>query len=169
MKTPIRKLTLCALLCSCALVLSYFEAQLPSSFIPLPGVKLGLSNIVTLFALYSLGAAPASAILFCRCLLSSAFGGGITAFAFSVCGGAFAILFMWLAKKSNLFSIFGVSLAGAAAHGIGQILAACIMLNSLSAIFYLPLLLLSSLVTGAVIAFIAGFLLERIPEKMYKI
>lgn len=168
MKIPIRRLTLCAFLCAVALALSFFESQLPSSLIPLPGVKLGLSNIVTLFALYSLGLKPAAGIVFCRCILSSFFGGGISALAFSLFGGAFAIFFMWLAMKCGLFSIFGVSLAGAAAHGIGQIVAACIMLGSLSAIFYLPILLFASLITGAVIAFITAFLLRRIPKKMYK-
>ncbi len=168
MKLPIRRLTLCAFLCSCALVLSYFESQLPSSLIPLPGVKLGLSNIVTLFAVYTLGAKPSAAIVFCRCILASLFGGGVSALAFSLFGGAFAVFFMWLAKKSNLFSIFGVSLAGASAHGIGQIIAACIMLGSFSAIFYLPFLLFASLLTGSVIALITGFLLQRIPPKMYK-
>ena len=168
MKLPIRRLTLCAFLCSCALVLSYFEAQLPSSLIPLPGVKLGLSNIVTLFALYALGAKLAAGIVFCRCILASFFGGGISALAFSLFGGAFAIFFMWLTKKSNLFSIFGVSLAGASAHGIGQIIAACLMLGTFSAIFYLPFLLLASILTGSIIAFISTFLLNRIPEKMYK-
>lgn len=168
MKIQIRRLTLCAFLCAVALALSFFESQLPSALIPLPGVKLGLSNIVTLFALYALGMRPAASIVFCRCILASFFGGGISALAFSLFGGAFAIFFMWLAKKSDIFSIFGVSLAGAAAHGIGQIIAACIMLGSLSAIFYLPILLFASIITGALIAFITSFLLRRIPEKMYK-
>ncbi len=168
MKLPIRRLTLCAFLCSCALVLSYFESQLPSSLIPLPGVKLGLSNIVTLFAVYTLGAKPSAAIVFCRCILASLFGGGVSALAFSLSGGAFAIFFMWLAKKSNLFSIFGVSIAGAAAHGIGQIVAACIMLGTFSAIFYLPFLLFSSLITGTIIGLISQFLIIRIPKDMYK-
>lgn len=168
MKIPIRRLMLCALLCAVALVLSFFESALPTSFVPLPGIKLGLSNIVTLFALFTLGVRPCAGIVFCRCILSSVFGGGISALAFSLFGGAFAIFFMWLAKKSNLFSIFGVSIAGAAAHGIGQIVAACIMLGTFSAIFYLPFLLFSSLITGTIIGLISQFLIIRIPKDMYK-
>lgn len=164
MKLSPRDISLYAALIAVALALSMLEAQLP---IPLPGVKLGLANAVTLFALYSLGASPAAVILFCRCILASAFGGGITSLVFSLFGGAAAFAVMLLVKRIKVFSIYGVSIAGAAAHGAGQIFAACIMLGTLSAIYYLPFLLISAVFTGAITAFISQILISRL-KKMYK-
>lgn len=164
MKFSPRDISLYAVLIAVALTLSVFEAQLP---IPLPGVKLGLANAVTLFALYSLGVTDAAVILFCRCTLASVFGGGITALVFSFFGGAAAFAVMWLVKRLKVFSIYGVSIAGAAAHGAGQIFAACIMLGTLSAIYHLPFLLVSATFTGAITAFISQILISRL-KKMYK-
>ncbi len=162
-----KKIALYSVLISFSVALSAFEAFIPTSFIPLPGVKLGLANIVTLFALYTLSPKALPVILVCRCIIISFFGGGITALLFSLFGGLFALGAMLLTKKSGFTSIYGVSIAGAAAHGIGQIFIACIMLMSLSTVFYLPLLLFSALITGTITAFITKTLLTRL-KFMYK-
>lgn len=167
MRLSVRNIALYAVLIAAALALSVFEAQLPTSFIPLPGVKLGLANTVTLFALYIFGTGPTAVILFCRCILASLFGGGITSLMFSICGGGAALCVMRCLKGCRAFSIYGISIAGAAAHGVGQILAAYVMLGSISPFFYLPFLLIASLFTGTLTAFISQILILRL-RKMYK-
>lgn len=144
-----KRLTLCAVLVALALALSYTERFIPLQLvIPLPGVKLGLANIVTLLALYLLGPRTAFAVLIPRCLLGAVFGGGITGLAFSLTGGLLAMAVMALAKKCALFSVYGVSVLGAAAHNVGQILAAMVLMNSVYIGAYLPYLLAVALFTG---------------------
>ena len=145
-----KRLTLCAVLIALALALSYTERFIPLQMVvPLPGVKLGLANIVTLVALYLLGPKEAFAILVPRCILGAVFGGGITGLLFSLTGGVLAMAVMILAKKVPIFSVYGVSILGAAAHNVGQILAAMVLMNSLHIGAYLSYLLVVALFTGA--------------------
>ena len=144
-----RRLTRCALLTALALGLSYIERFIPLQLlVPLPGIKLGLANTVTLAALVSMGYKNALAILVARCLLGGMFGGGLTGFLFSVIGGLLALAVMALARKIRLFSIYGVSILGAAAHNVGQIGAAMALMRSYYVAGYLPYLLLIAIVTG---------------------
>ena len=124
MKIKTRELTLCAVLAALALALSYMESFFPLALIvPLPGVKLGLANIVTLYALYAIGFPSALAILLVRCTLGALFAGNASALLFSLLGGLSALFVMALLSKSKKLSIFGVSIAGAAAHNCGQVCA----------------------------------------------
>ena len=133
MKWTAKNIALCAVLAALALGLSTLEGLFPISLlVPLPGVKLGLANIVTVFALYQLGAGAALAILLTRCLL-----GGLPK-----------------------LSVYGVSIGGAAAHNIGQMAAAVITLGSTMVLGYLPFLLAVSLFTGALTGFITALLLR---------
>ena len=158
MKMTTRQLTLCAVLAALALALSYIESFFPLTLlIPLPGVKLGLANIVTVFALYTLGAPMALCILLVRCTLGALFAGNASALIFSLLGGFSAMLVM-IALHKNRLSIFGVSIAGAAAHNCGQVAAAMLTLGSVAPLSYLPFLLLVSLFTGALSGFIAALL-----------
>ena len=144
-----RQLTLCAVLISSALVLSYMERFFPLQMaIPLPGIKLGLANIVSLIALFLLGGKQAYMILVIRCVLGSVFSGSITGLAFSLAGGSLSMLVMALARKLPFLSIYGVSILGAAAHNIGQICAAAVFMHSIYIGAYLPYLLLIAIVTG---------------------
>lgn len=144
-----RKLTLCAVLISLALTLSYMERFFPLQLaVPLPGVKLGLANIVSLVSLYLLGGRSAYIILALRCILGSAFGGGFTSLMFSLTGGTLAMLVMALSRKLPFLSIYGVSILGAAAHNIGQICAAMVLMHSVYIGAYLPYLLAVGLFTG---------------------
>lgn len=146
-----KQIALCALMTALALALSYTERFLPLQLlIPLPGVKLGLANIVTLVALYLLKTRHAFVILLLRCFLGAVFGGGITGLLMSLCGGILAMSTMALAKKSTLFSIYGVSILGAATHNVGQILAAMLLMQSVYVGAYLPYLLLVALLTGLI-------------------
>lgn len=143
-----KQLARSALLVAAALALSYLERFIPLNLmVPLPGVKLGLANIVTMFALYTLEKRQAFAILVLRCCLGSLFG-GLSGLAMSLTGGVLAFWTMVLAKKLPLFSVYGVSLLGAAAHNLGQVLAASVMMGSVYTFYYLPFLLLTALATG---------------------
>lgn len=155
MKT--KKIALSSMLIALSLVLSYTERFIPLQLVvPLPGVKLGLANVVTMFALYFLDERYAVGILLPRCFLGAMFGGGISGLAYSLMGGLLSLGVMALTKRVTLFSIYGVSVLGAAAHNVGQIGAAMLLLKSGYIISYLPFLLVmgvaAGLVTGAVAA-----------------
>ena len=159
MKIATKKIALCAVLTALALGLSTLENLFPISFlIPLPGVKLGLANIVTVFALYELGALPALLILIGRCFLGALFAGNFNALLFSLMGGLLAMLVMIGLKHLPALSLYGVSIGGAAAHNIGQICAAMINLGNTLVLGYLPLLLAVSLFTGALTGFVSSLL-----------
>ena len=144
-----KKIAFCAVMIAMALALSYAERFIPLQLvIPLPGIKLGLANVVTLVVLYRLKSRYAFAVLIPRCILGAVFGGGITGLMFSLTGGILALLTMTLAKKMPLFSLYGVSVLGAAAHNIGQILAAMVLLRSVYIGAYLPWLLIAAVATG---------------------
>ena len=144
-----KQLTLCAILICLALALSYVEHFIPLHLLfPLPGIKLGLANIVTLIALYLLGAKSAFAVLVLRCTLSAAFGGGVTSFLFSITGGLLAMAVMTAAQHVKKLSIYGVSILGAAFHNIGQILIAMLLMKSVYVAAYLPYLLGVAIFTG---------------------
>lgn len=159
-----KRIALNGLLIAVALVLSVAERWVPlTALVPIPGIKLGLANIVTLFALYFLRPADAWAILIARCLLTALVTGGMTSLLFSLAGGALALLTMQAAFRfaRRFLSITGISVAGASAHNIGQILAALLVLRSSAIVAYLPVLLASSCVTGVLIALLATSFFRR--------
>ena len=163
MKITTRQLALCAVLTALALGLSTLENLFPVTLvIPLPGVKLGLANIVTVFALYQLGPLPALCILAARCLLGSLFAGNASALLFSLLGGTLAMLVMLALSRLPGLSVYGVSIGGAAAHNCGQIAAACLTLGSMAPLYYLPILLGASLITGAVTGVAAACLFRAL-------
>jgi heptaprenyl diphosphate synthase len=168
-KFPAKRITVLAMLISLALVLSALERMLPIDLIvPLPGIKLGLPNLVTLFAVYYLDFASGFLIVLIRCLLASLLFGGVTTFFFSVTGGLFALLVMWLLQRcpERYLSPFGVSIGGAAFHNVGQIIAASIALSSAGVFSYLPVLLFSSLATGfltGLVFYVTHLKLVRLP------
>ena len=163
MKWTTRNIALCAVLAALALGLSTLEGLFPLSLIvPLPGVKLGLANIVTVFALYQLGAGAALAILLTRCLLGGLFAGNVSAMLFSLLGGVTAMLVMIGLSRFRHLSIYGVSIGGAAAHNCGQVAAACLTLGSGAPLYYLPVLLGASLLTGAVTGVAAACLFRAL-------
>lgn len=144
-----KRLVQSAVLVCLALALSYAERFIPlQMLIPLPGVKLGIANVVTLIALYLLGTKSAFAILIARCILGALFGGGITGLLFSMTGGLLAMTVMALCKNAPVLSVYGVSILGAAAHNVGQILAAMVLMHSVYIGMYLSYLLVVALFTG---------------------
>ena len=159
MRFTTKQLTLCAVLAALALALSYVEGMFPPPA-PLPGFKLGLANIVTLFALYALGAAPALAILLVRVLLGAMFAGNASALIYSLLGGLCAMLVMIALSRWDKLSIYGVSIGGAAAHNAGQVAAAVLTLGNAAPMAYLPVLLIVALFSGALTGLIGSLLLR---------
>lgn len=160
-----RKLTLCAVMVSLALALSWFERFIPLQMVvPLPGIKLGLANIVTLVALYLLGGRSAYAILAVRCLMGSIFAGSVTSFIFSITGGTLAMIAMMAAMRVPFLSVYGVSILGAAAHNIGQIIASMAVMQSVYIGAYLPYLLIVAIFTGFATGAAASGVLRSLPD-----
>ena len=163
MKLTTKQLTLCAVLTAMALALSYLESGFPLSLaIPIPGVKLGLANIVTVFALYVLGAGQALMILLARCLLGAVFAGNMNALIFSLLGGVSAMAVMIVLSQSRRLSVYGVSVGGAAAHNCGQVAAAVLTLGNTAPLYYLPILLGVALFTGALTRLVTACLFRAL-------
>ncbi len=158
-----KQIALCGMLTALALGLSYAESAFPLVWvIPLPGVKLGLANLVTVFALYALGTQSALMILVARCVLGGIFAGNINALLYSLLGGLCAMGVMIVLSRSRRLSIYGVSMGAAAGHNCGQILAAMLTLGNTAPLYYLPFLLGISLVTGAITGLLAGLLFQSL-------
>lgn len=168
MKLTTRQLTFCAVLTALALALSYLENLFPLSLaIPLPGVKLGLANIVTLFALYALGPIQAMLILLARCFLGAMFAGNLNALLFSLFGGVLAMLVMSGLSRWRGLSVYGVSIGGAAAHQVGQVAAAVLTLGNSAPVYYLPILLGVSLLTGGLTGLVASCLFRALRQNRF--
>ena len=155
-----RKLTMLAMTMAVAMVLSYIESQIPA-FVAVPGVKVGLANIAVIFGLYRFGFKEACLVSFVRVLVMSMLF-GLGAIFYSMAGAVLSLLGMVILKKTGIFSEISVSVAGGVLHNLGQIIAACIILETNAVKYYLPFLILSGVLAGAVIGTAAGFLVRRI-------
>lgn len=165
MKLTTRQLTLCAVLTALALGLSYMENFIPLGLlIPLPGIKLGLANIVTIFALYALGPAQALLILIARCTLGAVFAGNLNALLFSLMGGLSAMMVMIGLSRLRRLSVYGVSMGGAAAHNCGQVAAAMVTLGNAAPLAYLPVLLAVSLLSGTLTGYLSELLFRALEQ-----
>lgn len=153
-----KKIALNGLLISLALVLSYIESFFPMSLIiPIPGIRLGLANIVTMFALFYLGFMSALTVSILRCVLAALLFGGFSSMLYSLSGALLALIIMQLLKYgyNKLFSLLGISIGGAAAHNTGQILMASLMMRNTAIFAYLPVLLLAGIIMGFLTAIAA--------------
>jgi heptaprenyl diphosphate synthase len=149
------------LLIAMAMILSYVEAQIPA-FFAVPGMKLGLTNVVVLYALYCMGDKSALMINFIRIfLVSMLFGNGIS-IAYSIAGGLLSGLVMIILKKTGKFGIVTVSIAGGVAHNIGQILVAMYLLEVTAIAWYLLILWFTGIVSGLLIGILGGELCKRL-------
>ena len=156
-----RKIARYALLTALAMVLSWLESLVPLS-VAVPGVKLGLTNLVVIFALYRMSAGDALAISLVRVVLVSFTFGNAYAFAYSLAGALLSFVIMWALKKSGGFSSVGVSVAGGVGHNLGQILVAALVLENSGIFYYFPALLLSGTAAGVCIGSVGGILVKRL-------
>ena len=150
------------LLIALALALSWLESLLPP--LGVPGVKLGLPNLVIVFALYRLGTRNAWCLSVVRVLLASALFGSGVSMAYSATGAVLSLAVMGLLKKTGKFSPVGVSVAGGVAHNAGQILVAMALLETARLAWYLPVLWVSGTVAGVLIGIVSGELVNRVPD-----
>ena len=157
-----RMVTLSALI-AVAMILSYVESLVPA-FVAVPGVKMGLSNIATVFALYALGWPYAICVSVVRVFLSALLFGNFVSLIYSLSGAALALIAMILLKKSNFFSSIGISVAGGVCHNAGQIIAACIVMENAAISLYIIPLIISGTLAGVLIGVVAGMLVERIKK-----
>lgn len=144
-----------------AMIFGYVEALLPLS-IGIPGVKLGIANIVVVFALYRLRPSEALLINVIRILLTGFLFGNLSMTIYSLAGAIFSFFGMLLVKNSGKFSIYGVSVVGGVCHNLGQLLVAMLVLETLALIYYGPVLLICGLVTGILIGILGNEVLKRI-------
>lgn len=148
-----------------AIICGYVEMLIPFDF-GIPGMKLGLANIAALVLLYKNGFLSAFAVNVSRILLVGILFGNAMSVFYSLAGGILSLIVMYLMKKAPIFSIVGVSVAGATAHNIGQLAAALVAIGIKAVIFYLPFLLVFAVITGFLIGLGAGYLIKRINFKM---
>lgn len=159
------KLTRGALLSAIALTIFMVEAQIPP-VVPIPGVKLGLANIVTVYAVFALGGWEAAAILTVRVILGAVFSGQLMALMYSAAGGALALLLTILLKKVlTEKQIWAAGVFGAIAHNIGQIAVAIAITRTPGLLAYLPVLMVSGIIAGL----FTGFAAQAVVNRMRKI
>lgn len=163
MKIDTKKMTLLSAIIAVAMILSYIESLIPA-FVAIPGVKMGLSNIATVFTLYTLGWPYAICVTLVRVLLSTLLFGNAAALIYSLFGAAFALISMILINRLKIFSAIGVSVVGALAHNAGQILAVCLVMNNSTLAYYIFPLIISGTIAGVVIGLAAGILTERLKK-----
>ncbi len=167
----LRRLCLDAMLLGIALVLSYLEAVLPLTvWIPLPGFKLGLANILVTLVFVAISPWDAAFISLCRICMMGLLFGNAASFSFSLCGGLLSYLGLWLLARAGrrLFSMVGVSVGCAALHNLGQLLAASAWFGTGVILGYLPLLLIAALLFGSVTGVLLQLLLPRVERLLKK-
>ena len=156
MKT--KKMVFLGLMVGYSLILYILETYIPNPFIAFfPGAKLGLTNIITLVSLLIFGFKETFIIVTVRVILSSIFAGPMSYLLFSIGGAYLSLIVMFLVNKIKGFSVIGVSIAGAIAHNMGQLLVASILVENFLMITYLPFMLATSLVTGLFVGIVSQF------------
>lgn len=146
-----------------ALICSYIETLIPFSF-GIPGVKLGLTNVVIILMLYTVGEKEAFLVSILRIVLVGFLFGNMFSILYSLSGGLLSYVMMVLLRKTECFSCISVSVAGGISHNIGQILVAAWIVQNFNIMFYIPVLLVAGLVTGLLIGILAQELIVRLPK-----
>lgn len=164
-KDKTKRLTTFSMLVAVAMILSYVESLIPP-LVAVPGVKIGLSNIATVFALYTLGIKSAVCVSIVRVSLSALLFGNVASFIFSISGAMLSLAVMILLARVGPFSHIGVSAAGGVFHNAGQIIAAVFVLKNAGIFYYLAPLIISGTLTGALVGAVAGILVGRLSDKI---
>lgn len=157
-----KRLVLLSMLTAVAMILSYVESLLPS--VGIPGVKMGLTNIAVIFALFRFGWKEAAALSLVRVVLVSLLFGSVGAMLYSLAGAVLSLAVMALLRRIDRFSTVGISVAGGVAHNAGQILMAMLILQTKQLLGYLPVLAVSGIAGGVLTGLAAALLIRRIPE-----
>lgn len=162
-----RRVALYGMLTALAFILSYVESLVPVT-LGIPGVKLGLANLVVVIALYTLDLKGAFVISVVRIVLSGLTFGGLFSMLYSLAGGLFSFAVMAILSRKKLFGTVGVSVCGGVAHNIGQLLVAMAVLETESVWYYFPVLLISGSVAGVLIGLLGGWMTGRVQDYLAK-
>ena len=161
MKT--KKVAFLGMCIALSMILSFVESQIPP-LMAVPGVKIGLPNIVMVFMLYKIGAKDTAIVSILRVILVGILFGTPLSMIYSLVGAALSLIGMILLKKTNLFAPITVSVAGGILHNIGQIATACIVMETAQIAYYLPVLLISGTIAGILIGLTAAMILKRLDK-----
>lgn len=160
-KLTVKTITQYGLLIALAMVLSYLESQIPP-FFAIPGMKLGLTNVVVVFALYTMNVKSAAFINIIRIILVGIITGNTVGFAYAIAGGILSLICMYLFKKIKCFSMLSVSVIGGITHNIAQIFVAMILLQTNQIAWYILILWFTGIFAGAAIGIISAELVKRL-------
>lgn len=162
---PSANVAIYGLLLALAMVFSYVETLIPIS-LGVPGVKLGLANLVTMVGLYTIGVPGTVAVNLLRIVLTGFTFGNMYSMIYSLAGAALSLVLMLLGKKSGWFGSVGVSIIGGVGHNIGQLSIAAFTVQTLGVFSYLPVLLAAGTVAGALIGLLGGMIVQRIHKRV---
>lgn len=166
MKATKKKIAVLGLCTAVALILAYVESMLPPLFHAVPGIKIGLPNIIIVFVLYRIGVKEAAVVSLIRMLAVSFMFGNMMALVYSLAGALLSMLVMVALKKLNFLSVVGVSVAGGVFHNVGQILAAMVLLGTAELGYYLIVLAITGTVSGIFVGLCGASIVKRIHKKM---
>ena len=161
-----KRLATIALLTTLALIFSYIEAILPFN-IGIPGVKLGIANIVVIIALYFIDARSALTINLIRIFLAGFLFSGVFGIIYSLAGGLLSFAVMTMLKKTDLFSVIGVSVAGGVMHNLGQLITAALIVENAAMFIYFPVLLFSGIICGIINGVVCAIVIKKMPASLF--
>ena len=161
------RLTTSALLATTALLFSYIEILIPYN-VGIPGVKLGLANLAIIIALYKMDIKYAVSINLIRILLAGLLFSGLFAMVYSLAGGMLSLLVMYLLKRTDKFSMIGVSMAGGVAHNLGQLTVAALIVENAKMYVYFSVLLFFGIFFGIMIGIIAYIIEKKLPRSIFR-
>ncbi len=164
MKFEVKKLTFLSVLSALAIILSFVESLLPPIWSAVPGIKMGLPNIIIIFLVYKFSIKEAAIVSFIRLLIVVLLFGNFMTFLYSFAGAVLSLLVMWLLKHINKFSQIGVSIAGAISHNLAQVMVALLLLQTKEIGFYFPILAVSGTVAGIFVG-LSGIMLLKYTAK----
>ena len=167
MKNKTKKVVFLGVLTSVALVLSYLEAILPPIMAAIPGIKMGLPNIVMLFLLYRFGVKESAMVSVVRLFIVALLFGNVMTLAYSFAGAALSLILMAICKKTKVFSVIGTSIVGGVAHNLGQILVAIVLLDTVQLGYYMAVLAITGTIAGVFVGLAGALILKRLEK--YKI
>lgn len=150
-----------------ALICSYVESLIPFYF-GIPGVKLGLTNIVIVLLLYTVGTKEALAVSVLRIVLAGFLFGNMFSILYSLAGGLLSFLVMWILKRCNKFGVLPISVSGGIFHNLGQLVVAAFVVENYNIFYYMPVLLIAGIVTGLLIGVAAQEIMIRIGKRFTK-
>ncbi len=156
-----KKTAYLAIFTACALILSFVETLIPPVYSAVPGIKIGLPNIIIIYALYKISFLSAFAVSLVRVLLVALLFGNVMTLLYSLAGAVLSLTIMVILKKTAYFSVAGVSVTGAVFHNLGQIIVAILILDTVEIGYYMLVLTLTGVVSGILVGILSAILLKR--------